>query len=382
MEPFARFAVVGAKGYSLSHLQCVSVLTERQRGKLVASTMVDRCDHPDLVTQFEAQGINVFDSYEEMLTACHGLVDVVTLPVPIHLHARMSIAALSAGYHVMVEKPVAASVDQVGEMTAARDASRRQCAVGYQQIYSSVVQALKRYIVEGRLGPVHEIRTMALWPRKPTYYSRNDWAGKLYQDGQPVFDSPFNNALAHQVMNMLYLASPSPGHAAHPAHVEAELFRAYDIESFDTGCMRVLTDSDVRLVFAASHACGTMFGPTMQLVAEDAVVHWEPESDATVDYGGGRTETLKSDDCRIAMFENIVDAVSGVVPEPLCTLEIARAQVACIQAIHRAARIAAVSRPLVSEHADGQRVIAGIEQAVRQVFTTGQLFSEIGVSFS
>ncbi|MBN1640665.1 MAG: Gfo/Idh/MocA family oxidoreductase [Anaerolineae bacterium] len=377
-----RFAVVGVKGYSRSHLRFVQHLADVGRGRLGASMMIDMADHPDVVDAFTAARVRVYGDYQAMLDGCRGAVDVVTLPVPIYLHAPMTVAALEAGYHVLVEKPVAGSLDEVDRMIRARQESGRQCAVGFQQIYSPVFQGLKQLIVEGRLGPVHEIRIIALWPRDPAYYGRNEWAGRLTCGGRPVFDSPFNNALAHQIMNMLYLASPERGRAAQVVHVDAELYRAYDIESFDTGCMRAHTDSGADVLFAATHACAQTLNPIMQLVARDARVDWQIGGNATVRYADGRYDEIEEGAPHTHMIENIADAVTGAVDAPHCTLEVGRAHVACIDALHRAAQIRTVPPARVSTLAGGQRVIAGVEDAIRRVYDTGQLFSELGVELA
>ena len=382
MPQLVRFAVVGAQGYSREHLRYVQMLTEAGKAVLAASTMIDKDDHPDLVAQLESDGVPVFEEYGAMLDACTEQADVVTLPVPIHLHAPMAIAALNAGYHVLVEKPLAGSLRDVDEMIAARDASGKGCAVGFQQIYSPVIQALKRRFTDGKMGAVMRICIMALWPRDPSYYGRNNWAGKLCCDGRPVYDSPFNNALSHEIMNALYLAFPEVGRAAYPAHVQAELLRAYDIETFDTGCVRVRTDSDAEIFFAASHACDTTVDPLIRVEAEKASVAWEFRGDATITYADGTHEIIAQDEPRGHMFHTLVQAMTGPVFDPLCTLEIARAHVACIEAIHQVAPIVDVAPQLVSVAPQGQRVIAGIEPAVQQAFETGKLFSELGIDFT
>jgi predicted dehydrogenase len=302
--------------------------------------------------------------------------------VPIYLHAPMATAALDAGYHVLVEKPVAGSLDEVDRMIAARKASGKQCAVGFQQIYSPVFQRLKGLIADGQLGPVQEIRIIALWPRDPAYYGRNEWAGHLYCADRPVYDSPFNNALAHQIMNMLYLASPEPGRAASVVHVEAELYRAYDIESFDTGCMRARTDGGVDIVFAATHACAQVLDPVMQLTARDARVEWQIRGDATVYYADGRCDVIKEELPHMHMIENIADAVTGRAAAPHCTLEVGRTHVACIDALHRTTQIHTVPAELVSTMDHGQRVVAGVEAAIQRVYETGKLFSELDIRFA
>ena len=99
-QSVVRFAVVGVEGYSRSHIRMVAGLAEAGRGRLAASMIINREDHPDCVAEFEQHHVRVFGDYAAMLVACRGDVDVVTLPVPIYLHAPMTIAALEAGYHI------------------------------------------------------------------------------------------------------------------------------------------------------------------------------------------------------------------------------------------------------------------------------------------
>ena len=86
MHP-VRFAVVGARGYSRDYLAILGTLEQEGLAQLSASMMIDAEDHPDLVKAFENRGVPVFDEYQGMLDACRDTVDVVGLPVPIHLHA-------------------------------------------------------------------------------------------------------------------------------------------------------------------------------------------------------------------------------------------------------------------------------------------------------
>jgi len=380
-EP-VRFAVVGARGYARALLRYVHLLQEAGQVRLVASMLRNRAAYPEVAAELEGRGARIYDDYAEMLADCQGEVDAVVLPIAIHYHAPMAIEALQAGYHVFLEKPIAGSLDEVDQIIVARDASGKQCAVGFQILYSRVMQTLKRYLVEGRLGRLEWVRIMALWPRTPTYYGRNSWAGKLIIDGRPVYDSPFNNALAHQIMNMLYLASPEPDQAAYPAHVQAELYRTYPIESFDTGCMRVQTDTGVEVVFVASHACPNNIDPILSLKAEKATARFHLDGSASITFDDGTQEPIEWGDFRLDMFTNVLQAVRGELPAPVCTLEVGRAHVACIEALHRVAEIRNVPGEYVTEGAEGQRIITGVEEATKQVLATGKLFTELKVPFS
>ena len=206
---------------------------------------------------------------------------------------------------------------------------------------------------------------MALWPRTPAYYARNSWAGKLIIDGRPVYDSPFNNALAHQIMNMLYLASPEPDRAAYPADVQAELYRAYPSRALTrAACACAPTRTSRSCLWPATLARTTsiLFCSSKPKRPRRSLA-WTAARAIT--YADGTEEPIEWGDFRLDMFHNVLQAVRGEIPAPVCTLEVGRAHVACIEALHRVAAIQDVPGEYVSEGEDGQRIIAGVEEAVQ-----------------
>ena len=101
-----------------------------------------------------------------------------------------------------------------------------------------------------------------------------------------------------------------------------------------------------------------------------------------ITYADGTEEAIEWGDFRMDMFHNVLRRGCGAIPEPICTLEVARTHAACIEAIHRAAPIVDVPAAHVSVGEGGQRVISGIDDAARQAWESGKLFSELGVPFA
>ena len=216
----------------------------------------------------------------DALYAAGPQVDLVMLATPIHLHAPQTCAALAAGSSVLCEKPVGATVDDGRRMLAAeRAAGGRFVAIGYQWSFSDAVQALKRDVMAGAFGRPRRLKTLACVPRTISYFRRNDWAGRIRTaDGTPVYDSPVNNATAHFLHNMLYVLGPERELSARPASVQAELYRANDIENYDTAAVRCVTDSGAELLFYTSHAVPLAVGPVLRYEFERAVVYYEAET--------------------------------------------------------------------------------------------------------
>ncbi|HWP39579.1 MAG TPA: Gfo/Idh/MocA family oxidoreductase, partial [Tepidisphaeraceae bacterium] len=207
--------------------------------------------------------------------------DLLMVVTPIHLHAAHTIYALEHGSHVLCEKPLAATVKDARRVIAAELLAKRFVAIGYQWSFSKPVQALKRDILAGHFGRPVRLKSIVFFPRGLEYFNRNDWVGRIKTSGgEPVYDSPANNAAAHYLHNMFYLLGPTRETSAMPVTVQAELYRANEIENYDTAAMRVMTDCGAELLFYTSHAVPPRLGPIARYEFEDAVISYEAESGA------------------------------------------------------------------------------------------------------
>ncbi|MEA3403006.1 MAG: Gfo/Idh/MocA family oxidoreductase [Armatimonadota bacterium] len=96
---------------------------------------------------------HVYADYEEMLDKED--LDVVSVCTPNSYHKGPTVAALEAGCHVLVEKPVATSADEVREMIAARTKSQKLLCVVQNMRFSNEAMAAKRFVDEGGIGEAY-----------------------------------------------------------------------------------------------------------------------------------------------------------------------------------------------------------------------------------
>jgi predicted dehydrogenase len=102
-----------------------------------------------------------FGDYRELLALPE--LDAVSVCLPTHLHAPVTMAALEAGKHVLVEKPMAMDAAEAESMAQAARRAGRVLMISHNQRFGPDVQYLKRYIDAGSLGDVYFVRT--LWRR-------------------------------------------------------------------------------------------------------------------------------------------------------------------------------------------------------------------------
>jgi len=90
--------------------------------------------------------------------------DVVSIVVPTSLHLPITLAALKAGAHVLVEKPIAATRDEAEQMLAAADEARRLLSVGHIERFNPAIRELRLRLQAGELGRIFKIHATRLGP--------------------------------------------------------------------------------------------------------------------------------------------------------------------------------------------------------------------------
>lgn len=97
----------------------------------------------------------------------HCGVDAISVALPTSLHVDASLDAIAHGVHVLVEKPIAGTVDLAERMTSAADAAGVCLMVGHIERFNPAVRRLKEYIDEGLLGDVISMSARRVGPYSP-----------------------------------------------------------------------------------------------------------------------------------------------------------------------------------------------------------------------
>lgn len=90
--------------------------------------------------------------------------ELVCVVVPTGLHEDVAIDAIERGAHVLVEKPIAATLDAAGRIAAAAEKRGRILTVGHIERFNPAVRELKRRLDEGQGGRVLQVRARRVGP--------------------------------------------------------------------------------------------------------------------------------------------------------------------------------------------------------------------------
>jgi len=321
-----RVGIIGLGGYAGAHHDSLLKLEARHEARLVCT-----CD-PQAQTfaahqearQFTQRGVKVFTDYRAMLDACGHELDLLVVPTPIPLHAEMHRAGVERGIAVYLEKPPTLDHRELEQMIATDRAAKKTTLVGFNFIIESARLALKQRLLAGEFGALREARLIAEWPRPPSYFSRNNWGGRLLgPDGSVILDSCFGNAMAHFVHNLLFWAGSRDLMSwGQPETVRAELYRAHAIEGADTFFVESRTTDGVTLRFGLTHACDGGHIHSETLVCEKAVIQYIVGGRTEIRWNDGRVEpiTLEPFDALSANHLDYYRYLRGETSRPATTL--------------------------------------------------------------
>jgi UDP-N-acetylglucosamine 3-dehydrogenase len=153
-----KVGVIGAGAMGKNHIR---IYSEMPGVELAGISDIDK----DLVESLAQQyNTKAFTDYKEMLASG---VDAVSIVVPTKMHRQVAIDAIEAGAHVLVEKPIADSVENADAIIEAAEKKGLLVMVGHIERFNPAVIKLKEIIDSGLLGKIVSISTTRVGPYNP-----------------------------------------------------------------------------------------------------------------------------------------------------------------------------------------------------------------------
>ncbi|MBQ7338236.1 MAG: Gfo/Idh/MocA family oxidoreductase [Clostridia bacterium] len=285
MKSKVRILCVGIGGYATIYLK--ALLQEHPRDDVELVGMVEIMPaHCPMYGVLSDMGVPLYTTMEEFYEK--NTADLAIITTPTYLHTRQILCALSHGSHVMCEKPLSGVSEDENILADAADRAGKFVMIGYQWSYSDAILALKRDVMQGVYGKPVFLKSMVLWPRPTSYYTRGSgWGGKKFTpDGEVLNDSVVSNATAHYLHNMLYVTGGAEGKAAEITELACDLSRINAIETYDTAAIRFTLDNGAKGLYIASHATARAVEPMFDYRFEHGTVSYRDEEKRIV----GRTD--------------------------------------------------------------------------------------------
>ncbi|MDX2018707.1 MAG: Gfo/Idh/MocA family oxidoreductase [Deltaproteobacteria bacterium] len=153
---------------------------------------------------------NAMGSYEALLA--DETVEAVYIPLPNHLHVPWAVAALNAGKHVLCEKPIALSAEQLAPLAQAQRTTGRLLAEAFMVRTHPQWQAARTWVQKGRIGAVRSLTCAFSYTNTDAGNIRNQrdiGGGALYDIGcYPVNTARF--ILAREPLRVIATCDRDP----------------------------------------------------------------------------------------------------------------------------------------------------------------------------
>ncbi|CAA6693585.1 MULTISPECIES: Gfo/Idh/MocA family protein [unclassified Lentimonas] len=338
-----KFGIIGAGMIGSFHAQAIAAM---QGGTL--GGVADRAS--ERTTAFAVQySTKAYDSVDAMLADPE--IEVVTIGTPSGAHFDPAMAAIEAGKHVIIEKPLEVTTERIDQMIAAARAKGVTLAAVLNRRFHPGMDAFKKAADAGRFGKLTNASAYVKWYRDQAYYDSAGWRGTWALDG----GGALMNQSIHTIDALLYLAGPVKSVQANTAclaHVDIEVEDiAVAILEFESGARGIIEGSTctwskdghpARVQLAGTE--GSVF------LADEAFEIWdfmhETEADESIraqfmqgaDAGlGANDPTAISFYQHQRNFEEVVNAIQAG-REPSTGAAEARKSVELIQAIYQSAQ--------------------------------------------
>lgn len=232
-----RVAIIGTGNIAKTHIQSYQAFPDRCQITAIVDIYPDKArgiaDHYNLNAE-------VLDSHKRLLG--RGDIDLVSICTPPYTHADITVDFLNDGKHVLVEKPMAASLEECDRMIAAAEQSGTVLSVVAQNRYREPIMNLKHVIDSGKIGRIVHAQVDSFWWRGHSYYDLW-WRGLWSKEGGGC---TLNHAVHHIDMLGWMMGLPNKVTAvlSNAAHDNAEV---EDISiaalQYDQGALAQITSS-------------------------------------------------------------------------------------------------------------------------------------------
>ena len=188
-----KFAILGCGKISTKHVE--ALINNKDEAELVAVYDIIEELAIERKKQYESVikdvNVKVYTDYNEFLNDVN--IDVVTIATISGYHAKHSIDCLNHDKHVLIEKPMALTLEDADKIIKLGKEKSKKVCVSHQNRFIPAIQNLKRAIDEGRFGKLIHGTARTLWNRNDEYYKQASWRGTKALDGGTLMNQCIHN---------------------------------------------------------------------------------------------------------------------------------------------------------------------------------------------
>jgi UDP-N-acetyl-2-amino-2-deoxyglucuronate dehydrogenase len=179
------FAIIGCGHIAKKHVEAIEATDGAQ--------LIAVCDTNEsrLNEYIEAYGVRGYTDLSEMLLSKD--IEIVNICAPSGFHASLAIQAANAGKHIIVEKPIALTLDDADRIIDACDLNHVKLSVVHPNRFRPAIIELKKAMNEGAFGKLSHANATLRWNRNQAYFDKDPWRGTKSLDGGVLMNQAIHN---------------------------------------------------------------------------------------------------------------------------------------------------------------------------------------------
>ncbi len=163
------------------HLEAAMKNSDLFEFKAVCDPVKERVENAASI--LEKAGLKRPEVYTDHRKMLEKDLDFVSIATESGKHRSITIEALNAGKHVLVEKPMALSTKDAKDMCDTSKKNKLYLGVCFQNRFNPAVQELRKKIEAGAFGKLFHAHIAVRWNRNKAYYDQAPWRGTWTMDG-------------------------------------------------------------------------------------------------------------------------------------------------------------------------------------------------------
>ena len=174
------YALIGCGRIAINHITAV----KNNQLNLVAVCDVAP-EHMEMLLKKhqleDKKEIKRYLDYKKMIE--ENQIDLIGIATESGLHENIALDCINAGFHVIIEKPMAMSIEGANAIIKASEEKKVKVAACHQNRFNIAVQKMRKAVEEGRFGKISHGSINVRWNRDKSYYDQAPWRGTWAQDG-------------------------------------------------------------------------------------------------------------------------------------------------------------------------------------------------------
>ena len=183
-----RYALIGCGRISPNHL--VAAKDNHLEIAAICDLMQDNMKDKKLKFDLGDEGRQYTD-YEEML--CKEKPELVAIATESGKHAEIALKCLDYGCNLIIEKPIALSIEDADQIIARADQLHLKVCACHQNRFNKSIRKIREAVEKKRFGRMFYGTAHIRWCRDREYYDRANWRGTWEQDGGALMNQCIHN---------------------------------------------------------------------------------------------------------------------------------------------------------------------------------------------